>query len=380
MLQLGALGLLVLCVAGLGLATSRLKSGPAFLAGPADDPLLTGLRGVAAFTVVLSHLLALTSDVVTQHFFASFGVVVFFMLTGHLFFTMALKEKIDLSSFYIKRVRRLVPAAVVIVAVIQFADWLEAGTPALGRAQAVAIARNFSFGFVGELYGVSGVYDLGAIVKKLGMIWSLKFEWLFYLCFPLVVAIAGKSIVRLFAITAAIGIVFVEPPMLLSGDTDSSHFFAFFIGALSAWGLWRFPTIHRRALVVILVLWAVGLVVYLRTVNPDFISSGRVSFQLVVGVFFIALLRLGREPPAILRRLFALRGVQALGTISYSLYLLHMTVIHFGVAAASRWLPADVAPFAAALPVVAVTALLSALSYYYVERPFLRRPSTPAGK
>jgi len=347
------------------------------LAAPTDDPLLTGLRGVAAFTVLLAHILALTTDVITQHFFASFGVVIFFMLTGHLFFTMALKDKVDLTNFYVKRVRRLVPAAVVIVAIIQVADWIEAGTPSVGPDQRVAIARNFAFGFGGDYYGVTAVYDLAAIVQKLGMIWSLKFEWLFYLCFPLVIAVWNKSIVRLFVMTAAIGVIFVTPTMLFSGDTDSSHFFAFFIGALSAWGRWRFPLTRPRLLLLILATWAVGTVVRLNTMNPDHISSGRVSFQVLVGVFFIALLRLGQNPPTLLRQLVSIRGVQALGTISYSLYLIHMAAIHYGSALAKRWFTDDSAVMIAAIPIIFATVLLSALSYYFVERPFIQRPAAP---
>lgn len=378
MLALASVALYLLVVVSFGAVVKRLNNGAAFLAGKHDDALLTGLRGIAAFVVLVAHTLTFTSNQVTQHFFASIGVVIFFMLTGHLFFTMVLNDRIDFSKYFTKRLRRLVPGAFVAVTLIQFCDWLEAGTPLIGKGKLVAIIRNYSFGFVGDLYGVTGVYDLAAIVRKLGMIWTLKFEWLFYLIFPFVVAVCGKSIVKVFLFVATIGLVFLNPPMLISGDTESSHFFAFFIGALAAWSVVRFPVKQAWPWVVALACWAVGVVVYLVRVDSEHLGSGRVSFQLVVGVLFIALIRLGQVRPAWLKWLTELRGVQALGTISYSLYLYHMAAIYYGVALAKRWFDGDQAALTALLPIALVATVISALSYYFVERRFLvEKPGLP---
>lgn len=378
MLALGTAVLYLVVVAGLGTVIKRLPIGAVFLVGRNDDPLLTGLRGIAAFVVLVAHTLAFTTNVVTQHFFASIGVVIFFMLTGYLFFSMVLNDRVDLRTYFEKRIRRLVPAALVAVSLIQVCDWFEAGSPRIGLNEIVAILKNYSFGFVGDMYGVTAVYELPSMVRKLGLIWTLRFEWVFYFLFPFVFILCGKSIIRVFLFVAFLGLLFVHPPMLLSGDTESSHFFAFFVGALSAWLNWKFPARSQWPALALLGAWLVGTFVYLRRVDPEHLGSGRVSFQLVVGVLFLALVRLGQVRPPWLSWLTGLAGVQALGTISYSLYLYHMVVIYYGVATAKRFAEGDAAALYAAVPITLVGVLVSALSFYFVERRFLVAPQKTA--
>jgi len=216
---------------------------------------------------------------------------------------------------------------------------------------------------------------VAALFHKMGMVWTLKFEWLFYLLFPLIAAIVRTSLFRIFLVTAVLGIVFVHPPMLLSGDTESSHFFAFFLGACSAWlshQKWLAPI---PVLVVLLLGWVAATLAYVKLLSPDFLGSGRVSFQVVVGLLFLPLVQLGRHQTAFLRWFTDLRGVQALGVISYSLYLYHMVVIHYVMALVHRRFEGDLAVAIAAVPVTLLSIVLSIVSYLYVERRFLAAPT-----
>ncbi len=79
-------------------------------------PHLEGLRGVAVLGVLLFHL-GLSS---VQGGFT--GVDVFFVLSGFLITGLLLRERertgrIDLAAFYARRARRILPAAIVVIAV-----------------------------------------------------------------------------------------------------------------------------------------------------------------------------------------------------------------------------------------------------------------------
>lgn len=390
MVVLASIALTVLTIVAFGLVLERLSFRRELEAQPGDDPLVTALRGIAAFTVLLAHLLAPTPNIVMQHFFASFGVVIFFLLTGHLFYGMVLDDRLDLRTFMKKRVRRVVPAAFVAVALIQTLDWIENGMHAPTGAQLFAIARNFSFGFQGDMFGVSAVWQLPSIVRKMGMIWTLRFEWLFYLSLPLAAYVCGKSILRVGLATAALAVIFssFEP----AWDIDNCHFIAFGFGAFSAWSLRKWPPASTKtAIFGVFVGLLLMFGIYLPRIPHDAIASGRASFIVLTAIVFTFMLRLSGSKAPLVRFVLRLRGLQALGAISYSLYLYHMLVIYYVLTAAERWLgphARDLNGYAAAalaaIPIVAGTLFLSTLSYLRTERPFIVRlptqsaPNAPA--
>src|SRR5689334_16514347 len=84
-------------------------------------PEIDGLRAIAVLAVVLFHAGAAGSGFV--------GVDVFFVISGYLITSLLLKEReagrIDLLAFYARRVRRIVPAATVVVLATLIASlWL----------------------------------------------------------------------------------------------------------------------------------------------------------------------------------------------------------------------------------------------------------------
>lgn len=79
-------------------------------------PALDGLRTLAVVAVVLYHLN------LTWAQGGLLGVTIFFVLSGYLITRLLLNEvaktgRIDLKSFWIRRIRRLVPAVVTVVVV-----------------------------------------------------------------------------------------------------------------------------------------------------------------------------------------------------------------------------------------------------------------------
>jgi peptidoglycan/LPS O-acetylase OafA/YrhL len=82
-------------------------------------------------------------------------------------------------------------------------------------------------------------------------------------------------------------------------------------------------------------------------------------------VLVVSVLLSGPSPG---RRLFRLRPLVLVGTISYSLYLWHLPVMMFVERNATDW------PLGQRMLVALIaTGVIGALSYHFVERPFLRR-------
>src|SRR5688572_27181962 len=118
------------------------------------------------------------------------GVSTFFTLSGYLITTLLLAAwersgRIDLERFWERRIRRLVPALVVAVALVlalapRLADPGQRRTLAGDALASVLYVSNWHFGFGGTSYA-----DLFRRPSPLLHCWSLSIEGQFYLVFPL---------------------------------------------------------------------------------------------------------------------------------------------------------------------------------------------------
>lgn len=99
-------------------------------------PGIDGLRGIAVLTVVVYHF---HGEALPGGFL---GVDIFFVLSGFLITSLLIREyaakgRIDLKSFWIRRARRILPAAVSVIFVVT------ALTAALGGDLAVGLPSQF---------------------------------------------------------------------------------------------------------------------------------------------------------------------------------------------------------------------------------------------
>jgi len=203
----------------------------------------------------------------------------------------------------------------------------------------------------------------------LGAIWSLPFEWLFYLFVPVLAVVVASP--RLLVAAALVLAVYFG---LLMTDGRGDVFCPFFLpGVLAALiPVWNSPSPcplptgegekrHRLVAVAALLLAALAVLPGVQNFTPARLLLMTLLFGAVV---------LAR--PALLER----PAVGFLGDISYSIYLLHFPVL-FAVLAALRALdPAGAAPLgwaATFLGAAAAVVALSAVTWRWVELPFLRR-------
>lgn len=317
--------------------------------------LALGVFGLHAVTMYKWHVdgVWVPDGAPFYEFVAKSGVALFFMITAFLFWLRVLRagESFDWRAFYLSRLRRLTPmyAASVLLALAV----IGAATGFVLQSSPADLAREvrpwLSFGFIdtGDVNGLTGARHVNAVY------WTLAYEWLFYLALPLLAIFARHP----WGLLPAIAV-------LLFGS-HTSVVYNFLFGALVA------LTVHRRLLqgrlsspwLGALALAALAAAFAARDMHP-------LVGALALSVFFILVVH-GCSLFGLLRT----RSAKLLGTVSYSIYLVHCIALFAIVRAADavvpmeRFAPHEYWVLAAAAAVGAVA--LSTLTYRYIEYPFL---------
>ena len=329
-------------------------------------PDIEGLRAVAVALVVLYHA------GVTQLAGGYVGVDVFFVISGFLITGLLVAElrdtdRVGLGGFYARRMRRLLPASVlVLVATVVL---MKVMAPPLSsvqfRGDALATA----------VYGSNVRFALEATdylanpaPSPLQHYWSLAVEEQFYLVWPLLLLLAaklpwGQLRVRL---ALAIGGVLASSLALSLHATPRRQPYAFFLLPTRAWELAAGGALALLAPMCVLLprparvaLTWVGLagIVFSAVAYDDRTLFPGVAAILPVAAT-VAVIAGGAS------RLLAVRPLQWLGARSYTLYLWHwplLVVPALGLAAPMS------APKRAALVVLGV--VLAEITSRIVENP-----------
>jgi peptidoglycan/LPS O-acetylase OafA/YrhL len=334
-------------------------------------PDIEGVRGLAVLVVVLFHanLIGLAGGFI--------GVDVFFVISGFLITGLLLRERertgrIGMLEFYARRIRRLLPAAfVVLVATLVVALNVVAplDRPAVGLdggAAALSIA-NVRFGLAEGDYFAS----VGAPSPFLHF-WSLAVEEQFYLVWPalfLVVARTGNVRRRMFvALVAIVGLSLAVNLIV----TDLAANWAFYSLPTRAWelGLGGLLAVGAGALarvpsrIVGLVGWA-GLAVIAAAAflfDSSLPWPGAAALAPALGT--VAVIAGGSRAwgPG---RVLALQPLRWLGRISYSLYLVHWPILALAPVAIGAELDE-----VSRLALVAASVGAAMLSWALIETPF----------
>ncbi len=332
---------------------------------------IDGLRGFLALGVFFTHVMATHGYYANGRWdtaFAPFyvvtgeaGVSLFFMITGFLFWRKALRTggKLEARSLYRSRIRRLAPMYFVSVALCLLV--IAALSHFALREDPVTVLREIrpwlSFGFMptADVNGVKDAHIINAVY------WTLAYEWSFYLALPLLsLFIKGWRFAFLLAAAIFFG---VQAPITLN----------FVAGALAA------VFVERRLLegrlaspwLAPVPLLALGAVL---AMNSAF-APAAVALLFVFFLFVVD----GNSMLGLLHT----RAAKFLGTVSYSFYLLHATVIFIAFRTVDAFAP--VASLGAtqhwmiAALAAAATIAISALTYRRIEHPFLSaRPANAA--
>lgn len=337
------------------------------------------LRGIAAVLVFGAHSMMYFGYAPKQVAAASMGeigVLLFFMLTGHLFWGQIRAGKFDGNTFFLKRIRRLVPIMLVVMATFLVLDWLQGGLPLPSPQQLLAAFRNFGFGFGKVVNSVGDVNDVfnKDMYLRINTIWTLRWEWMFYLMMPVLATLGSLPKVTGFAVVLIL--MFMDPFNILQGGTDAVFILAFWLGGLSSSMedlkntslKFLFSRSVSSALLLFGIL-ATGAYLFGGELSQKNVRVPILIF-LVFPIFFYFVAsknyadRLTWVP------------LQLAGKISYSFYLWHLGVNYYVVRLISRLFenPQSLTCFVVSCTAMLIVGLtLSAFTYKHVEEPFLKK-------
>lgn len=334
---------------------------------------IQGLRAIAVLLVVLYHAGA---PVLTGGFV---GVDVFYGISGFLIVGLILTEvrdtgRVGLLAFWGRRLRRLLPASLLVLLVTILAARLFLPPAQMatisGDATATALyVANIHFALNGTDYLSSDV------PSPFQHYWSLALEEQFYVFLPLLVALIAcftkKRAVRTTTWILALGALasFVACVAITSRSQPVAFFtlptraWELALGGLAAVAVHRFG--HRLNHTFMAVLGWAGLAAVLvasTLYTDDTVFPGWHAAVPVVGA--VALLSSGAVVTGRLQAALGWRPLRYVGDISYSLYLWHWPVLVLPALAVRH----DLNGFTRAGLVIASFAL-AVLSYRLIENP-----------
>jgi peptidoglycan/LPS O-acetylase OafA/YrhL len=333
-------------------------------------PDIDGLRAVAVLLVLAFHVLR------GRPAGGFIGVDVFFVISGFLITSILLRDleagRFSLAGFYERRVRRIFPALILVMAAGLVIGWVALLPDEFARL-GLHVAGGASFLSNLLLWSESGYFDRIAESKPLLHLWSLSIEEQFYIVWPLVLALAWRRrgsipavIATLAAGSFALGLVLTATAPTLAFYLPLSRGWELMAGGLLAWALLARGALFERGADLRSALGALLLAAGVLVISASQPFPGAWALLPVLGT---VLLISGGPRAWLNRRLLAHPAAVLVGRISYPLYLWHwlllamLNITEQGAASIRMRLAA------AALAVVAAW-----LTFRFVERPIRERP------
>ena len=343
---------------------------------------LDGIRAIAVIMVLAYHLkLALFKS-------GFLGVTVFFVLSGYLITGILISEveeegTIDLKNFWLRRIRRLVPAIMSMAVVIIFVSAV------VNRIIFTKGCKDFLASVLGfnnwwQIFNKVSYFEAAGVPSPFTHCWSLAIETQFYLIYPLILLGIYKLVKSRGEGRAKRGLLFAGVTLLLAlisvilmivlfdPQQDASRVyygtdtraFSLLFGALLAI-LWDYRMVPRRlSASVNMVLGSVSFAVLLvMTIaingSSNFWYRGGQFVGTILTVLVIYTV-LGRK--TWLSRFLSNPVLKWIGDRSYSIYLWHYPIILLiskGIKA-SWWIT---------LIEIVLSVVLAELSYRFIETP-----------
>lgn len=327
-----------------------------------DD--IQALRGLAVLLVLAFH---------AEPGFARsgfLGVDIFFVISGFLI-TAMIRDGISqgtftIAGFYARRARRLLPAAYMIFLATAIL------APFCLTANQL---RDFAFQLLGAitltgnivLWLQTGYFEGAAETKPLLHVWSLAVEEQFYLVLPAFLLLLPRRVwwLGLSAVTC-VSLIYC---MKFAHHDPTAKFYLLHtrawelgIGAIAAVMPWRtLPGLR-------ITFWpALSALIVIPLFAEPSEPPGRSAMAVCAATIIVIL----RQHPLFERGLPAVSILAFVGTISYSLYLVHWPVLVF---LRSVWI--GVIPAPVTLAAVALSVGLAWLLYRHVEEPFRHSRAT----
>jgi len=341
---------------------------------------IQGLRALAVALVVIFHLWPKTLPG------GFIGVDIFFVISGYLITAHLLREvdrtgTVSVTRFWARRIRRLLPASFLVVAVCVLLAFTVMPRAVLTQnLQEIAASAGY---FVNWLLAFNAVDYLAAdnADSLVQHYWSLSVEEQFYLVWPLLIIAAGFLAAKVFktnrrvVIGIALGLVFAASLAYSIVETHLNQPFAYFITPTRAWefaagGLIVFlPVLVARTRAVQVIRISASWVAVALIIASAFLLDAESPFPgsiALVPVLGVAYLIWSGDEDAVWSPQFVSHSgpIQLIGDTSYAIYLWHWPliivtpyVLHHGIG------------FGTGVAIVIATVILSIATKYLVEDP-----------
>jgi peptidoglycan/LPS O-acetylase OafA/YrhL len=333
-------------------------------------PDIDGLRAIAVLLVVCFHAFP---EAMPGGFI---GVDIFFVISGFLITGIIVRQldqlRFSLLGFYVRRIRRIFPALIVVLGVTLVLGWLWMLPTAYAQLSADVFA---SAAFVSNvaLLLQSGYFDIESGKKPLLHLWSLGIEEQFYLFWPLILMLAARLRVSILAVASVIGVAsFVLNVALIGSDPVAT----FYLPLTRAWELLAGAALAcgwsqlRQTGAASNLRAAIGLLLIAIAAGVLDSKSAFPGWWAILPVAGAALLL---SAPAAwgCRHLLSSPAMVRIGLISYPLYLWHWPLLVFF--AIIKFAPLTLLE---RVLIVGLSFALAWLTYRFVEIPFrFGRPS-----
>ncbi|WP_308615605.1 acyltransferase family protein [uncultured Enorma sp.] len=367
-------------------------------------PALDGIRTFAVIAVVLYHLGFTWAQGGFQ------GVTIFFVLSGYLITRLlriefARSGTIDLKGFWVRRVRRLVPATVTLVVVVALLCTIF-NHVMLTKMRPDILPSLLFFNNWWQIFNNVSYFGALGDPSPLTHFWSLAIEEQFYVVWPVLLFVllrfgARRKVIRIvvavLAVASALGMALLynpaaDPSRVYYG-TDTRAF-AMLVGALLAFvrtssmnpftwdahattqavsetahpyrGKPQQQGVLRKGALDIAGVAALAGLVALFVYTNGYTSFTYRGGTVIAAVLSAVLIAACVQPDGVLARVFSLPLLVWLGQRSYSIYLWHFPLFALmnpvgDVSAKPWWLY---------LIECGVVLIVAELSYHFIETPF----------
>lgn len=347
---------------------------------PRYMPGLDGIRAVAVIAIIIYHLNP-------QWLWGGFlGVDTFFVISGYLITSLLLTEyhntgKIELTSFWLRRVKRLIPAVLFLVMGVLVLTLIFMPTE-IQKVRADSIAAIF---YVSNWWYIMQNVDYFEqfAVQPLKHLWSLAIEEQFYLVFPIVLLSLLsfirrlKSIRIIFLILLVISMITMMVLYVPNENVARVYFGTdtriqtLLMGVLLAlvWPPFQLKAkVNRKMRMMIDTAGVVGLAILF--ICFKFVSETN-SILYYGGFFLISAVTLlviasSVHPSGYFAKFLGNKVFTFIGSRSYSLYLWHYPII---VLIHHQFVQGQIPPLVYVVEILLMV-LMAEFSYKFIEQPF----------